>query len=54
MVGDSVSANNVAVQTVCHKLDPGGKKLKPKCYNFILNMYDFIFTFYNHFLNNMP
>jgi len=27
---------------------------KGLCYDFIFNTYDSIFTFYHHFLNNMP
>jgi hypothetical protein len=30
MVGDGVSANDVAVRTVCHELDPAKNQLKPK------------------------
>jgi hypothetical protein len=30
MVGDGVSANDVAVRTVCKALDPKQKYLKPK------------------------
>jgi len=30
MVGDGAHANDVAVQTVCHELDPAKKQLKPK------------------------
>ena len=30
MVSDGVSANNVAVRTVCQELDPKGRRLKPK------------------------
>ena len=30
MVGDAVSANDVAVQTLCEELDPTKKRLKPK------------------------
>jgi hypothetical protein len=30
MVGDGVSANDVAVRTVCKELDPERKRLKPK------------------------
>jgi hypothetical protein len=30
MVGDGVSANDVAVRTVCKELDPGQERLKPR------------------------
>jgi hypothetical protein len=30
MVGDGVSANDVAVRTVCKELDPGQKRLEAK------------------------
>jgi hypothetical protein len=44
MIGDGASANDVAVRTVCHELDPEEKQLKPKQVRILYVLFSFSFA----------